>query len=283
VTLMRAAPGNKQAQLIADLCAARAAFAEQPGDEALGIWVGRRLGYLARYQEAVDHYTQLMRQFGATPRLLRHRGHRFITLRQFARAIEDLSLAQILAASLATEIEPDGIVTPAGPRTTLQGNIIYHLALAHFLAGDLGAAARWWQRAVDTAENDDSLVAATYWLAITQFEAGLNEAARAALSRIRENGMDIRENSSYHRLCLAFKGDVPIAALEAADGPLGIGVDRATLGFGRAMHAQHVRGDKAAADAELAATSALPERAAFGVIAAEAMRSPSRGASAVAH
>ncbi len=289
---------DKRAKREADLAAARASYEANPADEALAIWVGRRLSYLGRYDEAVAHYTEMIGRFGSTPRLLRHRGHRYITLRQFDRAIEDLSLAQILAAALPTEIEPDGIVFPAGPRatlqgelfyrapgtparapgvearTTLQGNILYHLALAHFVAGDPAAASRWWQRAVDSAENGDSLVSATYWLAIALFEQGRAHDAVAALARIRADGMDVRENGTYHRLCLALKGELPIEALSAEDGPLGIGVDRATLGFGTAMYQRHTRHDEAAACAALAATAALPDRASFGVIAAESLVRP---------
>ncbi len=269
---------DKFVRLEKDLAIARERAAAHPQSEEDAIWVGRRLGYLGRYRETIDWYGDCIAKFGPTPKLLRHRGHRYITLRWLAPAIADLSRAQKLVESMSDEIEPDGIPTPAGPRTTLQGNIDYHLALALFLhgewtgnrPGDLDAASAAWRRAVERANNDDSVVAARYWLAITEFEGGDPTAAKAALDPVKPV-MDILDNTTYHQLCLALKGTIPAEALSAKDGPLGLGVDRATLGFGLAMHARHVAHDERLAHSRLLETSQLPEWAAFGVIASEAV------------
>ena len=187
-------------------------------------------------------------------------------------------------------MEPDGIPSPGGPRTTLQGNIDYHLALAFFLQGecagakngslDAAAAAAAWRQTVDRANNDDSRVAAIYWLAITEFERGHAAAAMQALQRVHAN-MEILENRTYHQLCLAFKGDLAADSLVPKDGPLGLGVDRATLGFGLAMHARHIAMNEPLAMKRLIETSQLPEWASFGVIASEAVLKGNDGASAL--
>src|SRR5687767_15840893 len=43
------------------------------------IWLGRRTAYLGRYKDAIEIYSEGIKQFPADARLYRHRGHRFIT------------------------------------------------------------------------------------------------------------------------------------------------------------------------------------------------------------
>lgn len=261
----------KRARLERDLDEARERMASQPDSVDAAVWVGRRLAYLGRYREAIEWYTMALARFGPQPALLRHRGHRLVTVRSFAQAESDLARAMALCDGRPDETEVDGIPTAGGPRTTLQGNIAYHLALAQFCQGKFDDAAASWRRALELATNDDADVSARYWLAVTEFERGKPEMARAVLAPLREAPpMDIRENHSYHRLALALRGDIAIDSLQAADGPLGVGVDRATLGFGRAMHARHIAGSEREAQAILRETARLDEWAAFGVIASEA-------------
>ncbi|MFM7134716.1 MAG: hypothetical protein ACKO0W_10405, partial [Planctomycetota bacterium] len=261
---------EKEARLERDLAEARAAAAANPGDEDAAIWVGRRLGYLGRYREAIAWYTEAIERFGATPKLLRHRGHRLITVREFAAAEADLATAWALVEGTPDSLEPDGIVTPAGPRSTLHGNIAYHLGLARFCGGRLDAAADAWRDAIRVATNDDSLVSATYWLAVTEFERGRPELARLALEPVRPD-LDVRDNATYLSLALALRGSLDPSSLAPRDSDLGVAFDRATLGFGLAMHARHVARDETRAQQLLTETVRLPEWSAFGVIAAESV------------
>lgn len=240
------------------------------------IWVGRQLGYLGRFKESVEHYSSELAARGPEAHLLRHRGHRYISLREFERAIADFQHAGALAQQLPVEIEPDGIASPAGPRTTLQGNIRYHLALALFLKGRLGDAQLAWTDALAHAANDDDRVSTLYWLTITCAEAGDREGVKRALASVRHD-LDVRENFAYHALLCVFAGLAPEDSLQPGRGFLGMEVDAATLGFGRAMHARHFLRDEPRARELLASTAALPARSAFGVIAAEALRARLRG------
>ena len=269
---------ERRNELEANLATARAAWDAQPDRMDLAIWVGRRLAYLGRYQESILWYTQCIARYGETAELLRHRGHRFITVRELAPARADLTKASLLTADSTDSVEADGIPTPAGPRSTLHGNIEYHLALACFCEGQLDAAAAAWSRARELSTNDDTLVAVSYWLAITHFERGDRLAAFAAIDAITTT-MDVRENKMYQQLCLLFKGAVNSDDLRARDNPLGIGIDRATLGFGRAMRARHILLDEAAAQELLHDSAQLSDWAAFGVIASEAMLKKSTKAS----
>ena len=261
---------EKRARLEADLRAAEIAAQQAPESEDAAIWVGRRLSYLGRYQDAIACYTEAIAQFGATAKLLRHRGHRYITVREFDRAREDLANAWLLAAAQLDAVEPDGIPTAAGPRSTLKGNIAYHRALAEFCLGDFESARIHWRDAIDVATNDDSRVAALYWLAVTECERGSATDALAALDLITPS-MDVQENQTYLQLALLLKGTRDANALLATDSALGIGVDRATLGFGKAMHARYILKDERQSQRFLEETAGLAEWAAFGVIASDAM------------
>ena len=48
--------------------------------------MGRRLGYLGRYREAIDVYGEALERWPGDPFLLRHRGHRHLSVRAFGRS-----------------------------------------------------------------------------------------------------------------------------------------------------------------------------------------------------
>ena len=127
-------PIPNQAKLEKDLQDAQSA--PDPTSADAMIWVGRRFGYLWRYQDAIAQFSRGIERYPNDPRFYRHRGHRYITVRQFDKAVADFDKAVALIKGKPDEIEPDGAPNPSGvPRSTLQFNIWYHLALAHYLQG----------------------------------------------------------------------------------------------------------------------------------------------------
>ena len=103
------------------------------------IWYARRLGYLGQLREAIAVYTRGVALAPDNPWLYRHRGHRYLSVRDFPAAIRDLERAAALTQGKPDEVEPDGQPNPAGiPIGTLQSNIGYHLALAYYLHGVRG-------------------------------------------------------------------------------------------------------------------------------------------------
>ena len=102
--------------------------------------MGRRLGYLGRYRDAIAIFSRGIAKFPDDVRLLRYRGHRYITVREPDKAIADLAKADELIRSrgLKDAPEPDGIPGPPGSTpSTLFFNVYYHLGLAHYLKGRL--------------------------------------------------------------------------------------------------------------------------------------------------
>ncbi len=268
-------PPEREAALEADLAAARSAYEAAPDSEEAAIWVGRRLAYLGRYQEAVDCFSRGIERHPESYRLRRHRGHRRITLREFERAIADLTHASELMLAEADAIEPDGQPNAMGiPRSTDRFNIWYHLGLAHYLSGDYARAADAWRAGLEPSRaNDDMLVATSYWLVLALARLGMTEEARALLGPIHE-GMDVIENSSYLALLLHFRSDRPAEEfVEPADASP---IDRATLSYGLGAWAL-AKGDRDRAEALFSSIVAGTTWASFGHIAAEADLARMRG------
>ncbi|MDH7451583.1 tetratricopeptide repeat protein [Luteimonas composti] len=259
----------RQAQLEADLAEARANQAANPDDPDALIWVARRLGYLWRFNEAIAVLDEGVARWPDDARIYRHRGHRYITVRDFPRAQADFEKAAQLIAGKPDEIEPDGAPNPAGiPRTTLAYNIWYHLGLAHYLQGNYAQALDAYQELLKTsaADNDDSIVAVTDWMWMSLMRLGRKDEAAALLEKVTPQ-MDILENDSYHRRLLMYKG------LESADTLLSPEsndtTDIATQGYGVANY-YLVNGETEKAKAVLARILEGQGWPAFGYIAAEA-------------
>ena len=136
--LYRSALQGDLEQLQSNLNQAQTDYEQNPNDPELIIWLGRRTAYLWRYHDAIDIYSKGIATHPNYPKLYRHRGHRYISIREFDKAIADLEKAARLTENMPDEIEPDGAPNKHNiPRGTLKFNIWYHLGLAHYLKGDL--------------------------------------------------------------------------------------------------------------------------------------------------
>lgn len=257
----------EQAKLEANLAQAEKDLAARPGDADALIWVGRRLGYLWRYQDAIQMFSRGIAQHPDDPRMYRHRGHRYITVRDFDRAIADLEKAAALIKGKKDEIEPDGQPNAANmPRTTLQYNIWYHLGLAYYLNGDYEKALDAYREGMKVSHNDDSVTAVSDWMWMTLMRLNRKAEADKVLERITPK-MDILENESYHRRLLMYKGlEKPEALLDPAKADA---LTLATQGYG-VGNWYYVTGDRARAREIFEKVTAGSSWSAFGYIAAEA-------------
>ncbi len=241
-----------------------------PDDPEALIWVGRRLGYLGRFREAIDAFTLGVERFPEDARFLRHRGHRLITVREFELAARDLERAAELERGRPDTVEPDGQPNAAGILLeTLQSNIHYHLGLARFLQGDFARAEPAWRRCLELSTNDDNRCSATWWLCNTLRRLGREDEARKVAAAIRDR-MQIVDYDSYHALCLAHRDGADIDALAARGRTAGPNSsDFGTFLFG-AGHFALLAGDRERARAHAAVGARGPAWHAFGSIAAEA-------------
>ena len=248
-----------------DLASARAAYDRAPQDRDALIWLGRRIAYTGAYQQAIDLYTVGLQQHKDSPFILRHRGHRFLSMRDTKRARADLERAWATARTMPDIVEPDGQPNARGiPTSSLHSNIRYHLALAYFLDGDFALAEPIWAEDARVAKNLDQRVAATYWWVLTLAHLGRDAEVTRLLAPI-DPTWDIIENGSYFRLLLWMKGALSVDRLLPPEASV---LDRQTIGNGVGQwHAAHRR----FADARAAFTPVVSGNPApsFGVLAAE--------------
>ncbi|MGD8699836.1 MAG: hypothetical protein PVJ43_11125 [Gemmatimonadales bacterium] len=261
-------PADVSADRQAQRAEARADYEADPTDADAIIWYGRRTAYLGDYRTAIAIYSEGIERHPDDPRLYRHRGHRYISVRQFDAAIADLERAAQLIAGREDEIEPDGMPNARNiPTSTLHSNIWYHLGLAYYLQDDLETALRAYRDCLKVSHNPDMQVATSHWLYMTLRRLEREAEAEAVLEPIHAE-MDIIENSSYHRLLLMYKGELTAAGLldeaEAAGG-----LENATLGYGIGnWHAYNGRPKQA--ESIFRTILKGQQWAAFGYIAAEA-------------
>lgn len=259
---------EEQARLDSNLARAQQELAAHPNDPDRVIWVGRRLGYLWRYQEAVAVLSQGIAQHPNEAKLYRHRGHRYISLREFDQAIADLEKASALIQGVADEIEPDGAPNKHNiPTSTSHSNIWYHLGLAYYLKGDFDNARRCYVECMKFSRgNDDMLCATSDWLYMTYRRLGREQEARKVLEAIQPE-MKILENQSYHKRLLMYKGLMPPDSLlevkQSAE------LDVATQGYG-VGNWNFYNGEKEKAREIFQRVLKGRHWAAFGYIAAEA-------------
>jgi tetratricopeptide (TPR) repeat protein len=253
---------EERPKLEENLKKAEADYARDPKSADHIIWLGRRLGYLHRYHEAIDAFSKGVELYPQDARFYRFRGHRYISVRDFDKAVSDLTRAAELIRGKADEEEPSGV---GGRASTLHFNVWYHLGLAHYLKGDFAKAIPAYLECMKASADDESKVATSDWLYMTYRRNGDAAAAAKVLEPIRE-GMPIEENTAYYQRLLMYKGLVkPESVLnpEKAE-PLQV----ATQGYGVANWHLY-NGDMAKAREVLEKVVAVGYWPAFGHIAAE--------------
>lgn len=186
------------------------------------IWYGRRLAYLGEFHEAIRIYSVGLDKYPDSYRLLRHRGHRYITIRKFNEAIEDLQKAAFYSRTAPNQIEQDGLPNRLNkPLTNVKFNIWYHLGIAYYLKRDYDKAISSFKKCQTYSNNDDLLVAVTDWFYMTYKKIGNMTAAQDLLVPIHLR-MNIVENYAYHQRLLVYKGlsepESVLAKAEEADG-----------------------------------------------------------------
>jgi tetratricopeptide (TPR) repeat protein len=196
------------------------------------IWQARLLGYLGEYRDAVSVLSEgleseLSNQEQA--RFLRHRGHRYITLREFDLAIADFERAAILIEGTEDRVEEDGLPNAQNkPLSSLHTNIWYHLGLAQYLRQDYESAVQSYENCYQASTNDDMRVAALYWKYMSLRKLGRDGEAGSLLDRITDE-TEVIENDSYLKLLMVFKGVFEPGMLldEESDA-----LSNATVGYG---------------------------------------------------
>ena len=221
-----------QARLDSSLMVAKENFHKNPSEDNY-IWYARRLGYLSRFNDAIEVLSEGIEKYPESYKLLRHRGHRFISMRLFDRGIDDLTKASTLMPANPLEIEPDGSPNKLNiPLSNTQFNIWYHLGLAHYLKGDFEKAEQAYVECLKVSNNDDLLVATLDWFYMTYRREGKADLAKALLGNVTDS-MNIVENDSYYKRLRMYQGHLTPEDLLVADPAASdYDVSLATQGYG---------------------------------------------------
>ena len=254
---------------LARYAAAENALADSPEDGDELVWMGRRTAYLGQYREAINIYSHALTLHPDDARLYRHRGHRYITVREPDNAIADFERAADLTRGLPDEVEPDGLPNDQNtPTSTLQFNIFYPLGLAHYIKGDFEAALTAYKSCLTVSVHPDSVVATVYWLYMTLVRLGMEDNAQEMLADIHED-MEIIEGEGYLDLLLLFKGERTIDdLLDPDDGE--VTLQSTTTAYGLGMRHLFEGRETEAYETFERIRSGLNQWSAFGFVAAEA-------------
>ncbi|HEU5322314.1 MAG TPA: tetratricopeptide repeat protein, partial [Methylomirabilota bacterium] len=221
-------PDERRQRLEKNLAQAEQEARARPDDADALIWLGRRTAYLGRFREAIAVFTRGREKHPGDARFLRHRGHRYISVRELDKAVADLTRAGEMLRGRPDEVEPDGEPNALGiPTSTLHFNVWYHLGLAHYLRGDFEAALFAYRRCLEVSrDSPDRLVATSDWLYMGLRRLGRDDEARQVLAPITAE-LKVIENHAYWNRLLMYKGET---APEDLLGQRQDGVELATYG-----------------------------------------------------
>jgi tetratricopeptide (TPR) repeat protein len=258
-------PAETRTRLEEGLAKATAELLREPDSAGAAIALGRRYSSLGQYREAIAVYTRALAKHPKDARLYRHRGHRYITVRELDKAVADLERAAQLVEGRPDEPEPDSDPSRP-PSTTLQFSVFYHLGLARYLKGDFAGAEKAYRSCLERARgSDDRLVSVTDWLYMTLRRLGREDDAKRLLEPIHP-GLAVTEDASYLNRLLLYKGFyTPEDVLRAGGDPL----TRETYGYAIGNFYLY-NGRKDEARAAFERVVAGPYWPAFGHVAAEA-------------
>ncbi len=225
------------------IAAADRALAADPRNLDLIIALGIAQSGARQYREAIATFTRGLEVSPNHPMLLRWRGHRYMSVREFDRALADLE---------------------AGSRrdSTIYG-IWYHLGIVKFAKDDFIGAAAAFARAQTMPPDAGELAGATDWLWMSLSRAGRGAEAKAMLERHPDS---LPTTVQYAQRLKLYRGLIaPDAVITPADTS---DVSLATLSYG-VGNWYLVRGDPATARGWFERSIASGGWPAFGFILSE--------------
>lgn len=210
------------------------------------LWMerGLRLADQQLMREAVEAFSKAISIDPFKGIYYRHRAHRYLSCWRFQDACADFTLASRLIPE--------------------NWDVWYHLGLSYYLLGEYEAAAVAYDRCYHLSPSDDKLIAVTDWYWMTLQRLGKTEKAQELLDGIHE-GMDYKENLSYYKRLLLYKGIVPETDLMS-----GSVLDIVTQGYGLSNY-YRIHGNIKKADEILEKVLAAGDEShwyAFGYLAA---------------
>ncbi len=210
------------------------------------LYAARLKSYLGHFGEAEAILTEALEEEPDNAVILRNRGHRRITLRNYEGALADLTRASEVVAGKPDEHEfyqrdtesdlvaiimdkledvreqhmPVNAETIAATKgmykSTLQGSIWYHLGVVKYLMGDFQGSFDDFGRSQDLGVDDDALVATFDWRYMALRRLGRVDDAAKLLGELDTSNLAVTDGEDFYlRRLKLYKGEVtPEIALE---------------------------------------------------------------------
>ena len=199
-----------------------------------------------QFREAIATLTRGLEVAPNDVMLLRWRGHRYISVREFAKSRADLTRGFALDST--------------------NYGILYHFGVLRFVEGDFAGAAEMFTRSQPRAPDGGERAGSTDWLWMSLARAGRGAEAAAMLAR-RPDSLPTPPNYAYVTRLKLYRGELTPATMfspaDTAD------VQAATLNFGLGNWYM-VKGDTVKATAAFEKSVASGGWPGFGFIASEA-------------
>ena len=168
------------------------------------IQLGRLYTAANRFRDTIDVYTRGLEAHPDSFKLLRHRGHRYINVRELDKAIVDLERAVALIGGEHADVLE---YNAGGDATaTYEHWVYYHIGLYHYLNGNWADAAQAYRKCVETATANPVLVGATDWLYNAYQKGGKPAEAEAAIAAIPVD-LDTNQEHPYFKRVMVYKGE----------------------------------------------------------------------------
>src|SRR5579859_1493757 len=195
------------------------------------IEIGKQLVVTARYREAVENFTAGLVQFPESFKLLRYRGHRYLTLRKLDLVLKDLLKARALILSQGDSWEVDA----AGkPTDTYQHQIEYHLGVYYFVTRNYPEAVVAFERSLREAHQGNEIVGTTDWLYNAYQRNGQRMKAEKLLTTITPD-FNADHEQAYFRRIMLYKGVIrPTEMVDETMSPEKMNVQEVTRLYGLA-------------------------------------------------
>lgn len=211
-TVQYRSPAGVEYRSLADtgpVARAQAALDADPRNVDRIIALGVAQSGVRQFRQAIETFSRGLAIAPNHAMLYRWRGHRYLSVREFDRALADLTRGFAL--------------------DSLNYGVLYHLGIVRFVRGEFAAAADAFRRAQPLAPEAGELAGSTDWLWMSLSRAGRHAEAKAMLDRRPDS---LKVANAYAQRLRLYRGEIsadPDEVLTPADTA---DVQVATLSFG---------------------------------------------------
>jgi len=166
---------------------AEQALAAEPNNIERIIALGIAQSGVRQFREAIQTFTRGLRIDPKNAVLYRWRGHRFLSVRDYDRALADLNQGASIDSSVY--------------------GIWYHLGILRYIRGEYAAAAEAFKRGLPIAPNAGERAGSYDWQWMALMRAGKEDAARALL-RSMPDSVPIAAANAYSQRLRLYQGRI---------------------------------------------------------------------------